>query len=129
LRIMEQGKREWNYRRIDTHEDEHGQLKGQKKELIYYAGHLGLDVIGVLDYTGSGLDFERPGLAEVSMAASEGRIDVHLITGISRLSRDVIKTAAYIDQLYGQGLRVYSPLDGEIIYRFQSFKPFGIQQG
>ena len=56
---MDQEKRAWLYCRIDAPEDAHGALKGQKKELMDYAGQMGFILIGESEDIGSGLDFKR----------------------------------------------------------------------
>lgn len=111
---MNQSKRAWLYCRIDAPEDEHGRLKGQKKELADYAEQLGFEVVGASQDAGSGLRFDRSGLAEVSEAAETGKMDVLLVVNISRLGRDIQKTMDFIRRLNEQGIQVYSPLEGEI---------------
>lgn len=111
---MEAKKRAWLYCRINASEDEHGRLKGQKKELTEYAHQMGFEIAGVSQDTASGLSFDRNGLAEVSEAAAAGKMDVLLIVNVSRLGRDIIKTMDFIRKLHEQGIKVYSSLEGEI---------------
>lgn len=111
---MDQSKRAWLYCRIDAPEDEHGRLKGQQKELSDYAEQMGFEVAGASQDTGSGLHFDRNGLAEVREAAEAGKMDALLIISLSRLGRDAIKTWDFIHRLNQQGVEVYSPLEGEI---------------
>ncbi|WP_094551583.1 recombinase family protein [Petroclostridium xylanilyticum] len=111
---MDQRKRAWLYCRIDAPEDEHGRLKGQKKELTDYAEQMGFEIAGVSQDTASSLRFERNGLVEVTEAAAAGKMDVLLIINLSRLGRDAIKTLDFIRWLHDQGIRVYSPMEGEI---------------
>ena len=54
----------------------------------------------------SGLDFSRRGLAEVSAAVADGKIDLLLVANISRLGRDVGKTDAYLRWLEDQFIEV-----------------------
>ena len=111
---MNQSKRAWLYCRIDAPEDEHGHLKGQQKELADYAEQMGFEVVGVSQDTGSGLNFARNGLTEVIEAAAEGKMDALLIVNLSRLGRDTVKTLDFIRGLNERGIKVYSPMEGEI---------------
>ena len=111
---MDQKKRAWLYCRIDAPEDEHGRLKGQKKELTDYTEQMDFEVAGASQDTASGLHFDRNGLAEVIEAATAGKMDVLLIINVSRLGRDTLKTMDFIRQLNEQDVKVYSPMEGEI---------------
>ena len=111
---MDQLKRAWLYCRIDAPEDEHGRLKGQKKELMDYSEQMGFVVAGASQDTNSGLNFDRNGFAEVRDAAAAGKMDVLLITNVSCLGRDTHKTMDFIRRLNEQGVKVYAPLEGEI---------------
>ena len=111
---MDEKKRAWLYCRIDAPEDEHGRLKGQKKELMDYAEQMGFMVVGDSQDTGSGLSFDRNGLNEVTEAAAEGKMDVLLIVNLSRLGRDTAKTMDFIRGLDQLCIGLYSPLEGEI---------------
>ena len=117
---MDQKKRAWVYCHIDAPEDEHGRLKGQKKELMDYAEQMGLEVTGGSQDTGSGLNSNRSGLAEVLEAAEAGKMDVLLLKNLSRLGRDTAKTMACVRKLDELDIRIYSPLEGEI--RFTQFE-------
>lgn len=111
---MDEIKHAWVYCRIDAPEDAHGSLKNQKKELFYYAEQLGLAVMGSSEDIGSGLNFDRSGLAKVLEAADAGKVDVLVIKNLSRLGRDTAKTIDFVHKLEEQGIRIYSPLEGEI---------------
>ncbi len=111
---MERKNRAWTYCRIDAPEDTHGALKGQKKELADYAEQMGFEVVGTSEDTGSGLDFDRAGLAEVMRAAGEGEFDVLLVKRFDRIGRDAAKTLEFVRGLEQFGARLYSPLEGEI---------------
>lgn len=107
-------KRAWLYGRIDAPEDALGRLKAQRSELTAFAEHLGLDIVGVSQDRGSGLSMERSGLREVQEAAAAGRMDVLLVTQMSRLGRDAGQTIALIGELNRHGVRVASVEGGEI---------------
>lgn len=107
-------KKAWVYCRIDAPEDAHGALKGQKKELMDYAEQMGFEVVGCSEDLGSGMEFDRAGLAEVTKAAGEGKMDVLLVKKLDRLGRDTAKTLEFIRGLEQLGVRLYSPLEGEI---------------
>jgi len=107
-------KKAWVYCRIDAPEDAHGALKGQKKELMDYAEQMGFEVVGCSEDLGSGMEFDRAGLAEVTKAAGEGKMDVLLVKKLDRLGRDTAKTLEFIRGLGQLGVGLYSPLEGEI---------------
>lgn len=111
--------RAWAYCRIDAPEDTHGALKGQKKELMDYAEQMGFEVVGSSEDIGSGLDFERTGLKELMKAAGDGEFDMLLIKKLDRLGRDATKTLEFIRGLEQLGIKVYSPLEGEIRMDYQ----------
>lgn len=111
---MGEMKRAWIYCRIDAPEDAHGSLKGQKKELFDYAEQLGIVVVGSSEDIGSGLNFNRSGLAEVLEAADAGKMDVLIIKNLSCLGRDTAKTIELIKKLTEKNINICSPLEGEI---------------
>lgn len=111
---MDQEKRAWLYCRIDAPEDAHGALKGQKKELMDYAGQMGFIVVGESEDIGSGLDFKRAGIMEVMKAAADGKFDVLLVKRLVCLDRGTMKTLEFLRGLDQLGIRIYSPMEGEI---------------
>lgn len=111
---MEQKKRAWIYCRIDAPEDTHGVLKGQKKELKDYAEQMSCVVVGSSEDIGSGLNFDRAGLKEVLKAAGNDEFDVLLVRKLDRLGRDTAKTLELLKGFDQLGIRLYSPLEGEI---------------
>lgn len=113
---MDENKRAWTYSRIDAPEDAHGRLKGQKKELFDYAEQMGFEVVGSSEDLGSGLDFERSGLLKVMKAAADGEFGVLLIKRLDRLGRDMPKTMELLMEMDQLGIKVYSPLEGEISF-------------
>lgn len=111
---QESRQRAWIYSRIDAPEDTHGALKGQKKELMDYAEQMGFVVVGESEDIGSGLDFDRAGLAEVMKAAGDGKMDILLIKKLDRLGRDTAKLLEFLRGLEQLGVELYSPLEGQI---------------
>ena len=63
-------------------------------------------VVGTTAEQASGLDFSRRGLAEVSGAVADGKIDLLLVADLSRLGRDVGRTDAYLRWLEDQFVEV-----------------------
>ena len=59
----------------------------------------------------SGMTFERAGIEEVYQAASEHKMDVVLVKDLSRLGREKIQTALFIDYLEKQNIRVICASD------------------
>ena len=104
----------WLYCRIDAPEDIHGALKDQKEKLDGYARQMGFEVVGASEDLGSGLDFNCSGLKEALTAARAGTLDALIVHSVSRIGRDISKTIDFIRQLNGCGVKVYSPLEGEI---------------
>ncbi len=121
---MKEQKRAWIYSRIDTPEDAHGSLKSQKKELFDYAEQMDFAVAGSSEDLSSGLDFNRTGLLEVMKAAGDGKIDVLLVKRLDRMGRDTMKTLEFLRELDQLGIRLYSPMEGEIHLDDQ---PFSLQ--
>lgn len=111
---MEQKKRAWLYCRIDAPEDAHGALKGQRRELLDYAEQMDLEIAGVSEDLGSGLNFDRAGLMEVMKAAGDGKMDVLLVRRLDCLGRDTVKMLEFLQGLDQLGIKLYSPLEGEI---------------
>lgn len=61
-----------------------------------FAEKQGFEIVGTTAEQASGLDFSRRGLAEVSNAVDAGEVDLLLVTNLSRLGRDAVKTDAYL---------------------------------
>ena len=111
---MDTKRKAWLYCRIDAPEDMYGALKNQKEKLDGYARQMGFEVVGASEDLGSGLDFNRSSLKEVLTAARAGRLDALIVHSVSRIGCDMTKTIDFIQQLNGCGVKVYSPLEGEI---------------
>jgi DNA invertase Pin-like site-specific DNA recombinase len=111
---MDTKQKAWLYCRIDAPEDIHGALKDQKEKLDGYARQMGFEVVGASEDLGSGLDFNRSSLKKVLTAARAGTLDALIVHSVSRIGRDMSKTVDFIRQLNGCGVKVYSPLEGEI---------------
>ena len=75
---------------------------------------MGFTITGASQVTGSGLDFVRNGLVVVSEAATVGKMDVLIVVKASRLGRDTMKAMDFIRQMNEHGVKLYSPLEGEI---------------
>ena len=86
--------RAWIYCRV-AHPDAHA-LAVQQASLEAYAEVNGFEIVGTTAEQASGLDFSRRGLAEVSNVVDAGEVDLLLVTDLSRLGRDVVKTDAYL---------------------------------
>ena len=99
-----ENKRTWIYCRV-AHPDAHA-LAMQQSSLEAYAEANGFAVVGTTAEQASGLDFSRQGLAEVSGAVADGKIDFLLVANLSRLGRDVGKTDAYLCWLDCAGWKI-----------------------
>lgn len=87
-------KRTWIYCRV-AYPDAHA-LAIQQASLEAFAEKQGFEIVGTTAEQASGLDFSRRGLAEVSNAVDAGKVDLLLVTNLSRLGRDAVKTDAYL---------------------------------
>lgn len=112
---MEQVKNAWIYCHIDAPEDSHGVLKDHRQQLIDYADQMGFYVVGISQDLADGLNLNRTGLNEVMQAAKAGQIDVAVIHSKICISRDENKVIVYINRLHNCGVKLYSPLEGEIL--------------
>lgn len=111
---MEKAKRAWIYCRIDAPEDTRGVLKGQHEKLDSYANQMCFTVVGSSHDLGNGLTLNRPGLTELLEAAITGKMDALIIDSINRIGRDTKQVLGFLYKLNGYGVKVYSPLEGEI---------------
>lgn len=87
-----------------------------KKELYDYAEQMGFVVTGCSEDLGSGLDFNRTGFLEVIKAAEIGKMDVVLIKRLDRLERDALRMQELLKRLDQMGIRLHSPMEGELCY-------------
>jgi DNA invertase Pin-like site-specific DNA recombinase len=117
---MDKNKQAWLYCRIDAPKDEHGSLKNQKKELSDYAAQMEFDVVGVSEDIGCGQGFYCSGLSEAIKAAETGKVDALLIINISCFSRDSKRMREIIHEFKLTGIKIYSPLEGEIPDNFNN---------
>ncbi len=106
-----ENKRTWIYCRV-AYPDAHA-LAVQQASLEAYAEASGFAVVGTTAEQASGLDFSRRGLAEVSGAVADGKIDLLLVANLSRLGRDAGKVDAYLRWLGDQFVEVVCA-DGSI---------------
>ena len=97
-------KRTWIYCRV-AHPDAYA-LAVQQAGLEVYAEAHGFEIVGITAEQAGGLDLFRRGLAEVSGAAADGKIDLLLVADLSRLGRDMGKTDAYLRWLEDQFVEV-----------------------
>ena len=110
--MMEPKKRAWLYSRADT--GDFSLLEDQEKELAAYAERMGYEVVGKSHDIGSGLNYNRDGITEISDAAASGRMDTVFIKAFSCLGRDTYQTLKYIEQLNQLGVEVFSLAEGTI---------------
>lgn len=103
------GSRVWLYARSAT--NDLGQLSRQLTKITRYAAEQGYMIEGVTIEGGSGVDFNRLGLAEVREKAELGQYDVLLSADIARIGRDAIRTGHWIENLEKLGV-IYETMDG-----------------
>lgn len=109
---MEDKKRAWIYCRIANGDPE--SMEAQRNELAAYAEHMGYELVGESHDIGSGLNYDRDGITEISDAAASGRMDTVFIKAFSCLGRDTYLNLEYIEQLNQQGIEVFSLAEGAI---------------
>ena len=74
-------------------------LKAQQEELMAFAEKNHYRVVGCTSEQGAGTTMERPGLAEITNAALQGKMDILLVLNASRLGRDIWNTLEYVGWL------------------------------
>lgn len=99
-----ENKRTWIYCRV-AYPDAHA-LAAQQTYLEAYAKEHGFEVVGTTIEQASGLDFSRRGLGEVSAAVAAGKVDILLVSNLSRLGRDLKKVDIYLRWLEDQFVEV-----------------------
>ena len=112
MNIM-QAWRIWIYYRLSRDDDkEMNSLKNQRQILMDYIEKNGYQFAGEsFDDNVSGMTFERNGIEEIYQAAAEHRMDVVLVKDLSRLGREKIQTAMFIEYLRSHNIRVISVTD------------------
>ncbi len=112
MNIM-QAWRIWIYYRLSRDDDkEMNSLKNQRQILMDYIEKNGHKFVGEsFDDNVSGMTFERNGIEEIYQAAAEHRMDVVLVKDLSRLGREKIQTAMFIEYLRSHNVRVISVTD------------------
>ncbi len=113
-------KRAWIYCRIDAPEDTHGVLKGQHEKLDSYANQMCFTVVGSSHDLGNGFTLNRPGLTKLMEAVRTEKMDVLILDSINRIGRDTKQVLEFLHKLDGYGVKVYSPLEGEINMEHQN---------
>lgn len=105
-------KRVWLYGRVAHDSGEGQELKMQMELLRRWAAENGYTVVGETAEVGSGIQAERPGLAEVARAVRDKKADAVVVKDLSRLTRDYIAGAQYIGSLQAEGVELVSIHDG-----------------
>ena len=89
--------RAWIYCR--TAEPNAFALKIQQEELTAFAEKNHYDIVGCTSRHEAGTTMTRPGLAEITNAALQGKMDILLVLNASRLGRDIWNTLEYVGWL------------------------------
>ena len=113
-------KRVWLYGRVANDVSKCGELEIQMEFLRSWAAEKGYTVAGETAEVGSGIQAERPGLAEVAGAAKEKKMDAVVVKDLSRLMRDYIAGTSYIDFLQAEGVELVSICDSQCIDTIQA---------
>lgn len=111
---MEQRRGAWIYCAIDAPDDTHDTLKEQFKQLIDYADQMELEVVGSSSDVGAKPLWERNGFRQFVSQVQKGSVKVLLIMNRNCLSRSSMQLARVQILQERHGVRVYSPMEGEI---------------
>ena len=103
--------RAWIYCR--TAEPNAFALKIQQEELTAFAEKNHYDIVGCTSRHEAGTTMTRPGLAEITNAALQGKMDILLVLNASRLGRDIWRTLEYVGWLGKHNVEVVC-LNGEL---------------
>lgn len=103
---MRDKKRYWLYGRVAS--PDKWALENQMNYLRSFAEKHQLNVVGESQDEASGLTLDRPGLNDFLEAVRQGRTDALLTKDLTRLGRDVMRTATWIAQLNASGVGVFS---------------------
>lgn len=100
-------------------------IEQQKKQLLDYAQHNALDIVGCYEDAGySGFDVNRPGLRKLLEDAKTGKFDTVLVDSWSRLLRNTQEFCQF-------PLKIISAIAGETDQTYQviaRFERLGIAQ-
>ena len=113
-------KRVWLYGRVANDVSKCGELEIQMEFLRGWTAEKGYTVAGETAEVGSGIKAERPGLAEVTRAVREKKMDAVVVKDLSRLMRDYIAGTSYIGFLQAEGVGLVSIRDGLCIDTIQA---------
>lgn len=105
--------RVWLYCRVVS--DDALALEMQVRHLRDFAGQHGWRVAGVSTDHHAGTDLFRPGIAELSRAAKDGKMDAVLVFNLSRLCRSAEDASLYLDFLSRHGIVLYSVSEGKAV--------------
>lgn len=108
--------RVWLYGRVAHDSGEGQELKMQMELLRRWAAENGYTVAGETAEAGSGIQTERPGLAEVARVVRDKKMDAVVVKDLSRLTRDYIAGVHYIGSLQAEGVKLVSIYDGPSIH-------------
>ena len=75
---------------------------------------MGWEVVGHSQDTGSCRDMNRPGLQALTDAVSQGCVNILVVIGPDRLSRNAKDIIAYAEFLQSLGVEAYSPEQGKM---------------
>lgn len=111
---MDSRRRAWAYCAIDAPEDEKGVLKGQREQAMEYAYQMGFEVAGSSSDTGRQPLWSRKGFRCFVDAAIRDEVEVLIVASRRCLACSSMQMAQFKAFVLDYGLRVYSPLEGEL---------------
>ena len=105
-------RRVWLYCRVASQDTL--ALEMQERHLKDYAHQHRWSVQGISTDHNVGTTLFRPGLAELSKAVTDGKVDTVLVFNVSRLCRSMQDAAYYGDFLRKHGVDLYSIDEGKV---------------
>ena len=111
---MSEKKKAWVYTRSNVSEDKFGSLKWQDQKLTEYALRMGWEVVGHSQDIGYYRDIKRPGLQALTDVVSQGEVNILVVSGPDRLSRNAKDIIVYAEFLQNFDVEAYSPEQGKI---------------
>ena len=80
-------------------QDDQVKLNSQIESLKIFSKQKNLEVVKVISEFGSGLNFERKGLDELTELSKSKQVDMILVRDVTRIGRDYIKMFEFIDKI------------------------------
>lgn len=101
------------YLRAASKEGASEALAEQERQLRVFAGENQMDIAGIFNDVGSGLNFDRPGWHKLISELSKRDYDAILVKDFSRIGRDILSTLDAVDKVEKIGGAKVISMNGE----------------